>query len=217
MWNYGFFSYMILKKCSFSEGFVSILSQGPPPADNSCRVNIFLSTSCCVCNWASVVILDNFAGFARLFCVLLCFAPLYTVLNFDFIVSVIFLLPHKFPCCSEHVCIPEQCPVCYSSIPQVGKALRVHRYLVRLPCISDSAIQTQKTSENGRADFQLPSPQDPSTDKNSHRRLCLKNADENTWEITTGMLLILCYFTSQFCVGQGTICCKFQRTRKQFT
>ncbi|XP_004944691.2 protein CFAP20DC isoform X1 [Gallus gallus] len=50
---------------------------------------------------------------------------------------------------------------------------------------NDSAIQTQKTSENGRADFQLPSPQDPSTDKNSHRRLCLKNADENTWEITT--------------------------------
>eukprot|EP00076_Gallus_gallus_P026020 XP_015148791.1 uncharacterized protein C3orf67 homolog isoform X3 [Gallus gallus] len=50
---------------------------------------------------------------------------------------------------------------------------------------NDSAIQTQKTSENGRADFQLPSPQDPSTGKNSHRRLCLKNADENTWEITT--------------------------------
>lgn len=122
MWNYGLFSYMILKKCLFSEGFVSILNQGPPPADNSCRVNVFLSTSCCACNWASAVILDNFAGFARLFCVLLYFALLYIVLNFDFILSLIFLLPHKFPCCSEHVCIPEQCSVCCSSIPRVGKA-----------------------------------------------------------------------------------------------
>lgn len=204
------------KKCSFSEGFVSILNQGPPPADNSCRVNIFLSTSCCACNWASAVILDNFAGFARLFCVLLYFALLYTVLNFDFILSVIFLLPHKFLCCSEHVCIPEQCPMLFFHTSS-RKSIHVHRYLIHLTCISDSAIQTQKTSENGRTDFQLPSPQDPSTDKNSHRRLCLKNAEENTWEITTGMLLILCYFTSQFCVGQGTICCKFQRTRKQFT
>ncbi|XP_031411457.1 uncharacterized protein C3orf67 homolog isoform X3 [Meleagris gallopavo] len=50
---------------------------------------------------------------------------------------------------------------------------------------NDSAIQTQKTFENGRTDFQLPSPQDPSTDKNNHRRLCLENANKNTWEITT--------------------------------
>uniref|UniRef100_A0A8C0BHJ9 CFAP20 domain containing n=1 Tax=Buteo japonicus TaxID=224669 RepID=A0A8C0BHJ9_9AVES len=66
-----------------------------------------------------------------------------------------------------------------------------------LGCISDPAIQTQKTSESGRADFQLASPQGPLADKNSHRRLSLKNAAKNTWEITSGIVLLLCYFTSQ--------------------
>ncbi|XP_015730403.1 uncharacterized protein C3orf67 homolog isoform X2 [Coturnix japonica] len=50
---------------------------------------------------------------------------------------------------------------------------------------NDSAVETEKTSENGRADLELPLPQDPSTDKNGHRRLCLKNADESTWETST--------------------------------
>uniref|UniRef100_A0A8C0BJP0 CFAP20 domain containing n=1 Tax=Buteo japonicus TaxID=224669 RepID=A0A8C0BJP0_9AVES len=74
-----------------------------------------------------------------------------------------------------------------------------------LGCISDPAIQTQKTSESGRADFQLASPQGPLADKNSHRRLSLKNAAKNTWEITSGIVLLLCYFTSQLCLAWGTI------------
>ncbi|KFO08758.1 Uncharacterized protein C3orf67, partial [Balearica regulorum gibbericeps] len=44
-------------------------------------------------------------------------------------------------------------------------------------------------------DFQLASPQEPSADKNSHRKLSLKNAAKATWEIASGMVLILCYFT----------------------
>ncbi|KAM6197798.1 protein CFAP20DC isoform 3-T4 [Sarcoramphus papa] len=52
-------------------------------------------------------------------------------------------------------------------------------------CQNDPAIQIQKTSESGRADFQLASPQGPSADKNSHRRLSLKNAAKNTWEIAS--------------------------------
>ncbi|KAM6344855.1 LOW QUALITY PROTEIN: protein CFAP20DC [Alca torda] len=52
-------------------------------------------------------------------------------------------------------------------------------------CQNDPAIQTQKTSESGRADFQLTSPQRPSADKNSHRTLSLKNAAKSTWEITS--------------------------------
>uniref|UniRef100_A0A8C3Y8H3 CFAP20 domain containing n=1 Tax=Catharus ustulatus TaxID=91951 RepID=A0A8C3Y8H3_CATUS len=69
-----------------------------------------------------------------------------------------------------------------------------------LHCISDPEIQTQKTSVSREADFQLTSPQVPSTDKNSPRRLSLNNAAKPTWEITSGMVLILCYFTfhSQF-------------------
>ncbi|XP_064309673.1 protein CFAP20DC [Phalacrocorax carbo] len=46
------------------------------------------------------------------------------------------------------------------------------------------AIQTRKTSETRRGDFQLASPQGPSADKNSDRRSPLKNAAKTTWEIT---------------------------------
>ncbi|XP_050169125.1 protein CFAP20DC isoform X5 [Myiozetetes cayanensis] len=52
-------------------------------------------------------------------------------------------------------------------------------------CQNDLEIQTQKTSMSGEADFQLASPQVPSPDKNSHKRLSLKNAAKNTWEITS--------------------------------
>ncbi|OXB66217.1 hypothetical protein ASZ78_000642 [Callipepla squamata] len=79
---------------------------------------------------------------------------------------------------------------------------------------NDSAIQTQKNSENGRADCQLPSPQDPSTDKNS-QRLCLKNADENTWEITTDEWVFPESFTEdiqlegseQHAATRDSVCC----------
>uniref|UniRef100_A0A8U7P8N7 CFA20 domain-containing protein n=1 Tax=Corvus moneduloides TaxID=1196302 RepID=A0A8U7P8N7_CORMO len=67
-----------------------------------------------------------------------------------------------------------------------------------LHCISDPEIQTQKTSVSGEADFQLTSPQVPSPDKSSDRRLSLKNAAKPAWEITSGMVLISCYFTFQF-------------------
>ncbi|KFQ14035.1 Uncharacterized protein C3orf67, partial [Leptosomus discolor] len=57
---------------------------------------------------------------------------------------------------------------------------------------------THRTTEDVcQNDFQLTSPQGPSAEKNSHRRLSLKNAAKTTWEITSGMVLILCYFTSQ--------------------
>uniref|UniRef100_A0A8C5TM17 CFAP20 domain containing n=1 Tax=Malurus cyaneus samueli TaxID=2593467 RepID=A0A8C5TM17_9PASS len=69
-----------------------------------------------------------------------------------------------------------------------------------LHCIPDPEIQIQKASVSGEADFQLTSPQVPSPDKNSPRRLSLKNAAKPTWEITSGMVLILCYFTFQFYV-----------------
>ncbi|XP_063267854.1 protein CFAP20DC isoform X2 [Prinia subflava] len=50
---------------------------------------------------------------------------------------------------------------------------------------NDPEIQTQKTSVSGEADFQLTSPQVPSPDKHSQRRLSLKNAAKATWEITS--------------------------------
>ncbi|XP_032927737.1 protein CFAP20DC-like [Catharus ustulatus] len=50
---------------------------------------------------------------------------------------------------------------------------------------NDPEIQTQKTSVSREADFQLTSPQVPSTDKNSPRRLSLNNAAKPTWEITS--------------------------------
>ncbi|XP_051644811.1 protein CFAP20DC isoform X2 [Manacus candei] len=52
-------------------------------------------------------------------------------------------------------------------------------------CQNDPEIQTEKTSVSGEADFQLSSPQVPSPDKNSHKRLSLKNAAKTTWEITS--------------------------------
>ncbi|XP_027496577.1 uncharacterized protein C3orf67 homolog isoform X3 [Corapipo altera] len=52
-------------------------------------------------------------------------------------------------------------------------------------CQNDPEIQTEKTSVSGEADFQLTSPQVPSPDKYSHKRLSLKNAAKNTWEITS--------------------------------
>ncbi|KFZ56654.1 Uncharacterized protein C3orf67, partial [Podiceps cristatus] len=54
-------------------------------------------------------------------------------------------------------------------------------------CQNDPTIQTRKTPESGRAAFQLTSPQELSADKNSYRRLSLKNAAKTTWEITSVM------------------------------
>ncbi|XP_061864537.1 protein CFAP20DC [Colius striatus] len=71
---------------------------------------------------------------------------------------------------------------CDDSIEQGGK-INTHQTAKDL-CQNDSAIQTQKTSESGRADFQFALPQGPSADKNSHRRLSVKIEAENTWEIT---------------------------------
>ncbi|XP_056357747.1 protein CFAP20DC isoform X2 [Oenanthe melanoleuca] len=50
---------------------------------------------------------------------------------------------------------------------------------------NDLEIQTQKTSVSGEADFKLTSPQVPSPDKNSPRRLSLKNAAKPSLEITS--------------------------------
>ncbi|XP_009890836.1 PREDICTED: uncharacterized protein C3orf67 homolog [Charadrius vociferus] len=52
-------------------------------------------------------------------------------------------------------------------------------------CQNDPAIQTQKTSESRRADFQLALPQQPSAEKSSHRTSSLKNTAKSTWEITS--------------------------------
>ncbi|KAM7095323.1 protein CFAP20DC isoform 3-T4 [Ciconia maguari] len=72
---------------------------------------------------------------------------------------------------------------CNDSLDQGGK--RNAHQTTKGVCQNDPAIQTRKTSESGRADFQLASPQGPSADKNSHRRLSLKNAAKNTWETTS--------------------------------
>ncbi|XP_072731991.1 protein CFAP20DC isoform X3 [Ciconia boyciana] len=72
---------------------------------------------------------------------------------------------------------------CNDSLDQGGK--RNAHQTTKGVCQNDPAIQTRKTSESGRADFQLASPQGPSADKNSHRRLSLKNAATNTWETTS--------------------------------
>ncbi|KFW87142.1 Uncharacterized protein C3orf67, partial [Manacus vitellinus] len=45
----------------------------------------------------------------------------------------------------------------------------------------------QTTEDTCQNDFQLSSPQVPSPDKNSHKRLSLKNAAKTTWEITSGL------------------------------
>ncbi|KFQ28659.1 Uncharacterized protein C3orf67, partial [Mesitornis unicolor] len=83
------------------------------------------------------------------------------------------------------------------------------------PCFGSLAEESKRNShqttkdvcqnESGRADFQLTLPQRPSAEKNRHR-LSPKNAAENTAEITSGMVLIWCYFTSRLCVARGTLC-----------
>uniref|UniRef100_A0A8C4V106 CFAP20 domain containing n=1 Tax=Falco tinnunculus TaxID=100819 RepID=A0A8C4V106_FALTI len=81
-------------------------------------------------------------------------------------------------------------------------------------CQNDRAAQTQKTSENGRADFQLAS-QGPSSDKNSHRRLSLKNAAKYTWEITSDEWVFPESFaervqldgSEQFVATEASACC----------
>ncbi|XP_076202646.1 protein CFAP20DC isoform X2 [Aptenodytes patagonicus] len=72
---------------------------------------------------------------------------------------------------------------CNDSLDQGGK--RNTHQTTKDVSQNDPAIQTQKNSESGRADFQLASRQGPSADKNSHRRLSPKNAAKNTWEITS--------------------------------
>ncbi|KAM9227788.1 protein CFAP20DC [Leptosomus discolor] len=72
---------------------------------------------------------------------------------------------------------------CSNSLDQEGKR-NTHRTTEDV-CQNDPTKQAQKTSESGRADFQLTSPQGPSAEKNSHRRLSLKNAAKTTWEITS--------------------------------
>ncbi|KAM6301109.1 protein CFAP20DC [Aegotheles albertisi] len=72
---------------------------------------------------------------------------------------------------------------CNNSLDQEGK--RNTHQTSEDTCQNDPAIQTLKTSESGRADFQPASPQGPSADKNSHRGLSLKNAAESTWERTS--------------------------------
>ncbi|KFV18116.1 Uncharacterized protein C3orf67, partial [Tauraco erythrolophus] len=51
----------------------------------------------------------------------------------------------------------------------------------------DKRSTHQTTEDVCQNDFQLPSPQQPSADKNSSRRLSLKNEAKNTWEITSVM------------------------------
>lgn len=133
---------------------------------------------------------------------------------------VIFLLPYKIPVLLGRCLYPRTmlCMLFFHASSNKSTQYECSQAFHKLlGCVSDPAIQTQKTSESGRADFQLASPQGPLADKNSHRRLSLKNAAKNTWEITSGIVLLLCYFTSQLCLAWGTICCKFQRTQKQFT
>ncbi|XP_074691961.1 protein CFAP20DC isoform X1 [Strix aluco] len=72
---------------------------------------------------------------------------------------------------------------CNDSLDQGGK--RNTHQTTKAVCQNDPANLTKKTSESERADFQFSSPKGPSADKNSHRRLSLKNAAKNTWEITS--------------------------------
>ncbi|KAM6247566.1 protein CFAP20DC isoform 2-T3 [Spheniscus humboldti] len=72
---------------------------------------------------------------------------------------------------------------CNDSLDQGGK--RNTHQTTKDVSQNDPAIQTQKNSESGRADFQLASLQGPSADKNSHRILSPKNAAKTTWEITS--------------------------------
>ncbi|KAK2529410.1 hypothetical protein Q9233_006921 [Columba guinea] len=75
-------------------------------------------------------------------------------------------------------------------------------------------IQTQKTSESGQPDFQLNSPQGPSANKNSHRRLSPKNAARNTWEISSdewvfpeGFAGVQLDRSEQFVATEDSACC----------
>ncbi|KAM6414071.1 protein CFAP20DC [Rhynochetos jubatus] len=71
---------------------------------------------------------------------------------------------------------------CDDSLEQGGK--RNTHHTTEDVCQNGATIQTQNTSESGKADFQLISPQGPSADKKSHRRLSPENAAKTTWEIT---------------------------------
>ncbi|XP_009995338.1 PREDICTED: uncharacterized protein C3orf67 homolog [Chaetura pelagica] len=72
--------------------------------------------------------------------------------------------------------------LCSDSSDQGGKR-NTHQTTEDL-CQNDPAIQTQKNSESGGADFQLASPRGPSAEKNSHR-LSPTTADRSTGEITS--------------------------------
>ncbi|XP_030356939.1 uncharacterized protein C3orf67 homolog isoform X2 [Strigops habroptila] len=72
---------------------------------------------------------------------------------------------------------------CKDSLDQEGK--RNTHQTTKDVCQHDPAIQTRDTSENGRVDFQLDSSQGPSADRNSCRRLSLKDAAKTTWKITS--------------------------------
>ncbi|KAM7040658.1 protein CFAP20DC isoform 2-T5 [Acridotheres tristis] len=74
------------------------------------------------------------------------------------------------------------CP-CHDTLNQGGKGNALQTTANEYQ--NDPEIQTQKTSVSGGADFQLTSPQVPSSDKNSPRRLSLKNAAKPAWEITS--------------------------------
>ncbi|XP_074770304.1 protein CFAP20DC isoform X4 [Athene noctua] len=65
-----------------------------------------------------------------------------------------------------------------------GSKRNIHQ-TTKAVCQNDPAILTKKASESERADFRFSSPKGPSADKNSHRRLSLKNAAKTTWEITS--------------------------------
>ncbi|XP_010011182.1 PREDICTED: uncharacterized protein C3orf67 homolog [Nestor notabilis] len=72
---------------------------------------------------------------------------------------------------------------CNDSLDQEGR--RNTHQTSKDVCQHDPAIQTRDTSQNGRVDFQLDSSQGPSADRNSHRRLSLKDAAKTTWKITS--------------------------------
>ncbi|KAM6256680.1 protein CFAP20DC [Porphyrio hochstetteri] len=78
----------------------------------------------------------------------------------------------------------ERLELSFSPCDDQGGKINTHQ-TAKDVCQNDPAIQTQKTSGNGKADFQLASTQGPTADMNSHRRLCLKNAAKTTWEITS--------------------------------
>lgn len=154
-----------------------------------------------------LIVLQTFAS-PFFIITMVCPSPIYLAFNFYFLVAALFLLPCKIPTLFR--CLHP------STMPHMH-TIRLFTGILFLHCLSDPEIQTQETSVSGEADFQLTSPQVLSPAKNSDRRLSLKNATSPMWEITSGMVLILCYFTFQFYVVWGTICCKFQRTQMQFT